>query len=123
MQGKITDKKTKEPVYNAQIFASDQFGTISDPPVGTTSNFDGAYSFDPPTAYATFKHLSYQPVTFAVPKNGILNVQLDADTYELPVVEITYDIRPWYRKYQTQTLALIIAAAALTAGYYAFKKN
>jgi hypothetical protein len=123
MTGTITDKSTGEPIYNVGVFASNAQGVIGDPPTGTTTNFDGIYAFTPNTGFITFKHVGYQTRTIPVPFGGnTINVTMQAG-HELPTVEITYDNRPWYKKYQ---LHMGIGAAALAigvAGYYATKKD
>jgi len=123
MTGKIIDKTTKEPVYNVQVFSSDQAGNITNPPVGTTSDFDGNYSIQPATTWLTFKHVGYQPVT--VPRSfgsDTMDVQLDPG-HELPEVEIIYDMRPWYIKYATTPVIATLLATALVATYFATKNQ
>lgn len=124
MTGTITDQATGEPIYNVQVFASDAQGKIGNPPVGTTSNFDGIYAFNANTGFITFKHVSYGTVTKPVPFGGnTLNVTMQAG-HELPPVEIVYDNRPWYKKYQKEIGIGVAALAAITAaGYFVTKKD
>ncbi len=118
MTGKITNQKNREPLYNVNVFSSDATGKIVDPPVGTTSNFEGLYSLQfPATNFVTFSSVGFKPKTiFLYRSNGgtdqVMDIQLEPGI-ELPEVEIVYDNRPFLVKHKNK---LLIAAAA--AGLY-----
>ncbi len=61
--GKITDKSTGEPIWNAHIVFTDDQGNPYSPLMGTVSDIDGNFSFDTLGGYTLkITHLSYQDV-------------------------------------------------------------
>jgi len=96
--GKVTNNKTGEPIWNAEVFLSDDKGNITNPPVGSVTDFDGNYSIHAnqyrQSINLTVKHVSYKSFTkgFGLSQdNGEafeLDYSLSPNSYLLPEVEI-----------------------------------
>jgi hypothetical protein len=123
MTGTVIDKTTNEPIFNVQVYSSDAKGKISNPPVGTITDFDGKYSLYPATSHITFKHIGYNTQTITLPVGtNTVNASLTPANYQLPVVEITYDNRNWWQKNQ-HILGLGLGISVLTTFLYYLKAN
>lgn len=91
IQGKIIDKKTKEPLYMTNVFLSDESGKpilVNDRSIGTASNLDGEFTLKTPfTAnYLTAQFVGYKKQT--KPVQDHLYFEMDQTAYKLPEVQI-----------------------------------
>jgi len=118
--GRVYDATTNEPIWNASVFISDAAGRITASANGTTSNFDGLYSFTAPTgSYITCSHVSYKTKT--LPLAGLtasVNFPLQPGATELPEVEIIDTPIKWWDKNKYPAIIGITIAMAVAAALY-----
>ena len=96
--GKVTNKKTGEPVWNAHVVFTDQHGVPYSPLTGTVTDPDGNFSFDTLGGYyLKVSHVQFKSVLLPISLkhyqdggdySSRLNVPLTPASYTLPEVTI-----------------------------------
>jgi len=129
IKGKITDKITGEPIFNAHVVFCDANGTPFSPLVGTVTDMDGNFSFETLSGYyLKLTHVSYSPVLIPIDLSifsstgtyqAVINVAMAAGANTLPEVVIYAQGNTWWDKYKNY----IAIAAGLSIISYLIYKN
>ncbi len=113
LQGKIIDKKTKEPIAFANIVVENKGSQVG----GTSSDFDGKYvikplppgKFDVKATFVGYKTKLIQGVTIPADKIRFLNIELEPTAETLETVEVVDYKIPLIDKDNTASGASITA--------------
>ncbi len=119
--GKVTNKETGEPVWNAHILFTDRNGTPYSPLVGTVSRPDGSFSFETLGGYyLKISHIQFKSVLMPVDLSHYqsggdysneLDIRLTPKSHTLPEVVIKGEKNKSY----AGSLLLVLGGAILLA--------
>ncbi len=98
LTGKVTNIKTREPVWNAHVIFTDENGKPYSPVIGTVTDLNGNFSFDTLGGYyLRISHVQFENVTLPInlshyqsggDYSSRLNISLTPNSYLLPEVTI-----------------------------------
>ncbi len=113
LQGKVIDKKTKEPIPFANIILVNKGTQVG----GTTSDFDGNYQIKPippgkydlKASFVGYKTVVIQGINIAADKIRFYNIEMTSTTETLETVEVIDYKVPLISKDETATGASVTA--------------
>lgn len=87
MKGQVIDQETKEPLFGANIYASDDRGKPLSPIKGTTTDSKGNFCFETNSKFITISFVGFQKV-ITTPTQTFTIFELLPQSQSLPQVEI-----------------------------------
>lgn len=89
MRGQVIDQETRQPLFGANVYASDERGKPLSPIKGTTTNSEGNFEFQTNAKYVSISYVGFQKM-ISQPSPFFTIFELLPQSESLPQV----DIRP-----------------------------